>query len=113
MTRAQQTSSPWGGVAWRPRLTARRVHPILGTLQRDTSPEMETRYQERLGQLTGVERLEVAVQLSSGVRSLAEAGLRHRHPGASEEELRCRLVVLLYGRDLAARLFPAVPDDAR
>jgi hypothetical protein len=82
-------------------------------MQRDTSPEMETRYQERLGRLTGVERLEVAVQLSSGVRSLAEAGLRHRHPGASEEELRCRLVVLLYGRDLAARLFPAVPDDAR
>lgn len=82
-------------------------------MHRDTAPEMEVRYQERLGQLTGAERLEVAVQLSAGVRAMAEAGLRHRHPEASEEELRCRLVVLLYGRDLAARLFDTVPEDAR
>lgn len=81
-------------------------------MHRDTAPEMEVRYQERLGQLTGAERLEVAVQLSAGVRAMAEAGLRHRHPEASEEELRCRLVVLLYGRDLAARLFDTVPEDA-
>jgi len=79
---------------------------------RDTAPAMEKRYHERIGQLSGAERLEIAAQLSSGVRAMAEAGLRHRHPGASEEELRCRLVVLLYGRDVAARLFPAVPDDA-
>jgi len=80
---------------------------------RDTAPEMEVRYQESLGRLSPAERLEVAVQLSSGVRALAEAGLRHRHPDASEEELRCRLVVLLYGRELAIRLFPSVPEDAR
>ena len=82
-------------------------------MHRDTAPEMEIRYQEHLGRLTGAERLEVAVQLSAGVRAMAEAGLRHRHPGASEEELRCRLVALLYGRDLAARLFVTVPEDAR
>ncbi len=81
-------------------------------MQRDTAPEMEIRYQERLGRLTGAERLEVAVQLSAGVRAMAEAGLRHRHPKASDEELRCRLVVLLYGRDVAARLFDGVPEDA-
>lgn len=87
--------------------------PIIGTMLHDTTPEMEIRYQERLGQLSGAERLEVAAQLSSGVRAMAEAGLRHRHPGASQEELRCRLVVLLYGRNVAERIFAAIPDDAR
>jgi hypothetical protein len=96
-----------------PRLTPGQARPILGTMLRDTAPEMEVRYQRSLGQLSPAERLEVAVQLSSGVRALAEAGLRHRHPDASEEELRCRLVVLLYGRDLAVRLFQSVPEDAR
>lgn len=89
------------------------ARPILRAMLRDTAPAMEKRYNERIGQLSGAERLEVAAQLSSGVRAMAEAGLRHRHPGASEEELRCRLVVLLYGRDIASRIFATVPDDAR
>ena len=87
--------------------------PILPGMLRDTAPAMEKRYHERIGQLSGAERLEIAAQLSSGVRAMAEAGLRQRHPGAPPEELRCRLVVLLYGRDVAARIFTAVPDDAR
>jgi hypothetical protein len=40
-----------------------------------------------------------------------EAGLRSRHPGASERELRCRLAALLYGRAAAERIFGPVPDD--
>jgi hypothetical protein len=56
-------------------------------------------------------RLEIAAQLSQGVRAMAEAGLRDRHPGASEQELRCRLAALLYGRAVAERLFRQVPAD--
>jgi len=48
------------------------------------------------------------------VRLFAEAGLRLRHPGATEQELRIRFVVRLYGRAAAERIFfkDGVPADA-
>jgi hypothetical protein len=82
-------------------------------MERDTSPSMAARYHARLGALSGARRLEIAAQLTQGVRALAEAGLRHRHPAASEAELRCRLAALLYGRGVAERLFGRVPADVR
>ena len=57
-------------------------------------------------------RLETAMALSRGVRELAIAGLRARHPNADEQELRVRLTVRLYGREAAVRLFGSVPEDA-
>jgi hypothetical protein len=65
-----------------------------------------------IGALPGARRLEITARLSAGVRAMAEAGLRNRHPAAPERELRCRLAALLYGRDVAVRLFGSVPDDA-
>jgi len=53
------------------------------------------------------------MRLSRGVRELAIAGIRQMHPNASEDELRVRLTVRLYGSEVAKRLFGAVPDDAR
>ncbi|MFL5418619.1 MAG: hypothetical protein ACJ78Y_21655 [Myxococcales bacterium] len=51
--------------------------------------------------------------MTTAVRSLAEAGLRLRHPGATERELRIRFVVRLYGRAAAERIFEdGVPTDA-
>jgi hypothetical protein len=43
---------------------------------------------------------------------MAMAGLRARHPSASEAELRARLFVRLYGRAEALRVLREVPDDA-
>jgi hypothetical protein len=77
----------------------------------DTDPRSLARYRERLRALGPAGRLEIAAGLSRGVRDLAEAGVRRRHPGASEEEIRCRLAALLYGREVAARLFGRVPED--
>lgn len=59
------------------------------------------------------ERLAQAMALSRMVRDLALEGIRSRFPEASEEELRVRLTVRLYGRDAAMRLFREVPSDAR
>lgn len=72
---------------------------------------MAARYDQLLGELDGARRLEIAAQLSQGVRALAEAGLRHRYPGAAPRELRCRLAALLYGRPVAERVFGPLPDD--
>lgn len=53
------------------------------------------------------------MRLSRGVRALALAGIRELFPGADEQELKVRLTVRLYGREVAARLFGSVPIDAR
>lgn len=57
-------------------------------------------------------RLEAAMKLSRAVRELALAGIRELFPDASEQELRVRLTVRLYGRAVAVRLFGTVPADA-
>lgn len=78
----------------------------------DTSPQADARYHELLRRMPPEKRLEAAMRLSQAVRELALAGIRARHPGADERELRVRLAVRLYGRDCARRLFGHVPDDA-
>lgn len=82
-------------------------------MDRDTAPGPAAHYRERIGRLNGQERLELAARLSEGVRDLARAGLRHRNPGASDEELRWRFAELLYGRATAERLFGTPPASVR
>jgi hypothetical protein len=82
-------------------------------VDQDTSQRQRERYLELRRSQTPAERLRTAAALSSAVRTLAEAGLRERHPGASPEEIRIRLTVRLYGRATAVRLFgDRVPADA-
>lgn len=78
-------------------------------MERDTAPAEAARYWRHLARLSGAERLELAARLTEGVRDLARAGLRCRHPGASEWELRWRFAALLYGRQAAERLFGPLP----
>jgi hypothetical protein len=82
-------------------------------MERDTAPAQADRYRQLLGALPGQRRLELAAGLSQGVRALAEAGLRDRHPGAAPEELRWRLAELLYGRAVAERLFGPLAGGGR
>ena len=46
-------------------------------------------------------------------RLLTVAGIRARHPDASDEELKLRLFVRTYGRELAERVYGTIPDDAK
>ena len=59
-------------------------------------------------------RLRIASRLTTAVRKLAEAGIRERHPEATDDEVRVRLAVRLYGRSRIGRLLgaTAIPDDA-
>ena len=78
----------------------------------DTSPEADARYHELLRAQTPAQRLEQAAALTRAVRELAIAGIRQRHPAATDAEVRVRLTVRLYGREVAARLHGELPDDA-
>lgn len=80
---------------------------------RDTTAEADAHYHELLKRLQPHQRLEAAMRLSQAAREMAIAGIRQRHPGLSDQELRIRLAVRLYGTACARRLFgAAVPEDA-
>ena len=81
-------------------------------MEQDTSSAQQEAYYQRLRKLTPVERLQIVSRLNRGVRRLAMIGLRMQHPGASEAEVRVRLVVRLYGRKFAERHCDNLPADA-
>jgi hypothetical protein len=81
-------------------------------VNQDTRPQAAARYHELLRAQSPAARLEQAAALTRAVRQLAEAGIRQRHPQASDAEVRVRLATRLYGRDVARRLFGDVPADA-
>jgi hypothetical protein len=79
---------------------------------RDTHPAALARYHELLRAQQPWERLAQAVALTRMARELAVAGIRERFPASSEREIGVRLVVRLYGRTAAGRLFGELPPDA-
>ena len=78
-------------------------------MDQDTEPQRRDRYIELLRAQSPVDRLRKAGALTRAVRQMAEAGIRQRYPGADDTEVRVRLAVRLYGRDVAVRLFGAHP----
>ena len=75
---------------------------------RDTSELAQGRFYQLLRAQTPLARITTAAGLSSAVRQLAESAIRTDDPSAPPEVVRARLARRLYGRELAARLFPGV-----
>ena len=78
----------------------------------DTSPKALAQYLDLLRRASVEQKARAVAALCSGVRQLVEAGLRQRHPGIGDSEVRVRFACLIYGREAAKRLFGSVPDDA-
>lgn len=74
----------------------------------DTSAEAESVVIEKLRAMSPEQRLTLALSLSQSVRSLALAGVRQRHPGASDREQLLRLAITIHGRDLATAAYPEI-----
>ena len=74
----------------------------------DTSPEVERMMLELRRAQTPGQRISNALEMSELVRSLELGVLRAEDPEAGEEELRYRLAVKRYGRELADRAFGRV-----
>ena len=74
-------------------------------LSEDTSLDARDVVIDRLRSMSGLERLQMAVSLSSASEALATAGILHRHPGATAHEIAMRLGVLRNGRDVMAEAF--------
>ena len=75
-------------------------------LSRDTSAESERMQVELWRAMSPLEKLSLVSAISRNVQELSLAGIRERHPRATEDELLIRLAVLKLGGELAQRVYP-------
>lgn len=73
-------------------------------LAQDTTPAQRERYFQLLRALTPAQRMTIVSATTRRMRAMAEAGIRLRHPTASDAEVRAELIELLYGAEARARL---------
>jgi hypothetical protein len=62
---------------------------------------------DRLRELTPLQRLQIAVRATQALHRLSVAGLRLRHPTATDDELHLRAGAQRVGPELLRRLFGA------
>jgi hypothetical protein len=77
----------------------------MTTLSPDTHPKAEQVQIELLRRAPVWRKLQMVAQLNETVRTFALSGLRQRHPGASDGELRRLLADLILGESLAAQVY--------
>jgi hypothetical protein len=79
----------------------------------DTSPEAEAVLLSLLRQAPPWRKLKMVAQINRSVRGLALAGLRQRHPQASEAELHRRLADMVLGPETAEKAYGPLPEGSR
>ena len=77
-------------------------------LSRDTSPEAEQRQVALWRGMTKLEKARLVSSASRAVQLLSLAGIRRRHPRATEEECLLRLARIKLGPEAFALAYPEV-----
>lgn len=77
----------------------------MTSLFSDTDPKMEALQIRLWREASPTRKMEMVAELNAAARLLALAGLRERHPGADEAELRRRLADLILGKGLARKVY--------
>ena len=75
-------------------------------LSADTSLEIERSQIEAWRRMSALDKARLVDVLSRQVQELALAGIRHRHPLASERECFLRLAAIKLGRERTVHLYP-------
>jgi hypothetical protein len=83
-----------------------------GVLSRDTTADSERKQIELWRRLSSVEKAALVTNASTAVMTLAMAGIRHRHPKASDRECFLRLAALTLGAELTRTVYPDAHDIA-
>ncbi|HEV2669691.1 MAG TPA: hypothetical protein VGU74_01250 [Gemmatimonadales bacterium] len=77
----------------------------------DTAAAADAVRFERYRRMSPAEKARRVVELTQTACMLALAGLRERHPGATEADLLLRLAVLRLGADTVSRAYRWRPAD--
>ena len=75
-------------------------------LASDTSLEAERAQVELWRRMSPLEKIRAVTEIGRAVQHLSLAGIRLRHPDASDQECMLRLAVLKLGRQLACLVYP-------
>ena len=67
----------------------------------DTSSDAARRQSEVFRRMSGAERVDVACRMSEAARALTVAGIRHRHPEWTDDQIHHALVQQLHGPEVA------------
>ena len=77
----------------------------------DTSPAQLQRHAELLRAMTPAQRAQALKAVDGGVRRMVMIRLRRRFPHATERELVIRHLAAVHGREVARRVYGALPTD--
>ena len=80
--------------------------PQMAVLSADTTADIEQRQVDAWRRLSSVERLRLVSDTTRAVMDLSLAGIRCRHPQASERECFLRLAAILLGVDTTRQVYP-------
>lgn len=78
----------------------------MAVLAADTTADIEHRQVDAWRRLSPLERLRLVSEATRAVLNLSLAGIRRRHPHASERECFLRLAAIMLGVDTARRVYP-------
>jgi hypothetical protein len=78
----------------------------MAVLSADTPADVERRQVDAWRRLSPRERLQLVSDTTRAVMDLSLAGIRRRHPQASERECFLRLAAIRLGVDTTRRIYP-------
>ena len=82
----------------------------MAVLATDTTAEIEQRQVDSWRRLSVPDRMRLVSDTTRAVMNLSLAGIRRRHPDASERECFLRLAAILLGVDTARRVYPEAAE---
>jgi hypothetical protein len=77
----------------------------------DTSEDADRRQFEILRQMTSSQKAKLMTDLTMMAQRLAFAGLRERHPEATDDEIWLRLAARRLGRDVVLKVYGVDVDE--
>lgn len=63
----------------------------------DTATTALERQRDAFRRMTPEHRVALAVEMSDEIRDVTEAGIRHRHPALTDDEVRAALAAIILG----------------
>jgi hypothetical protein len=95
---AQRTYNGW--------VSVRDASSRSAALSRDTSAAIEQRQIEAWRRMSPAEKLRLVSDATQAVIDLSFAGIRRRHPVASDRECFLRFACIALGQDVARTVYP-------
>jgi hypothetical protein len=83
-----------------------RPHTARARLAHDTSLDAEELQINRWREMSSVEKAKLVTAVATSARQLSLAGIKSRHPAATERERLLRYAVISLGHSLACRAYP-------